>query len=105
MKRTKAMSILLTLAMIASLAPWAVLPARAETTVDIDAAYRFGSTNETLNSHCECYILQNDRTYRLTKDVTISCPLFVGSGNTVTLDLNGHTLRRSVSKNAGIEFG
>ena len=74
MHTKKPLSILLTLALVLGLLPWTVMPARAEALTAMPAAVNGKIT--------------------LNKDVNLSSAWEVNG--TVTLDLNGHTVRRSL---------
>ncbi len=84
--KSKFLSILLTLAMIAGFLPWATLPARAATEVS-----EWTALQAALNAGGEV---------TLTQDITAvstDTHLLVPAGKTVTLDLNGHTIDYSAS--------
>lgn len=84
--KCKLLSILLTLAMLAGLLPWAVLPARAATEVSAWTALQ-----DALKAGGEV---------TLTQDITAvstDTHLLVPADKTVTIDLNGHTIDYSAS--------
>lgn len=58
--------------------------------VNVSQASDFG----TLSSGY--YTLTSGNTYTLQEDINLEGYLYIGSGKTVTIDLNGHTLRRNL---------
>ena len=65
----------------------------------------FGTKTDGTTTQSGYYTLTSGNTYMLQNDVNIDGYLYIPSGTTVTIDLNGHTLDRGLDQEHAIKSG